>query len=206
MAPMPRGFGIVTHSFRRYEEDTAMPFWNRKKQEAPLDDNGWRTAPPALYSPPPPPAYSPPTPANQSLVESVPEDEPRFEPVTVHPNGDITTRFATVPEAKLAIKQARLKKREVAQERKAVNAEMAEIRANRRLQVARQGSMTRGGGTLGRTFRTFERIARDSAKASHANALAPLEAEKAALDQVTRRLDDLILQIEAYVLQHSPPK
>jgi len=32
----------------------------------------------------------------------------------------LSARFATVPEAKLAIKQARLKKRQIAQEKKAV--------------------------------------------------------------------------------------
>ncbi len=55
-------------------------------------------------------------------------------------------------------------------------------------------------------MRTFQSIARDSTRAKHANALAPLEDEKDALDRVSRRLDDLILQIEAYILQHSPPK
>jgi hypothetical protein len=135
-------------------------------------------------------------------TQSVSEPESTMRGVVFLDNGDIHLNVGTVEEAKLAIKQLKLKKKEYAVAKKAVTNEMSQIRATRSQQVAQQGSMMRGGGNVGKTVRTFERIGRDADKRKHANTLAPLEAQKAAIARATLVLDQAIMRIEAFLLEN----
>lgn len=166
-----------------------MPFWNRKKDPEPVRDDGWRLPPVT----PPQPVYTPPA------VATAPEP-PAPNGLVVSPNGDMEVRVSSVADAKLAIKQLRLKKKELALEKKVVAAEMTEIRADRRTQVGRQGSMTRGGGDFGKVARAVQRTSRDMARSRHANRLAPLDDEKQRIDTARHRIDTLILDLEHYIL------
>jgi hypothetical protein len=122
-------------------------------------------------------------------------------------DGGILSSAKVASEAKLAIKEIRLRKKEFQLYKKGVAAEMAELRAERRLKVAKQGSMMRGGGEFGKIVRSMERISRDSARARHASQLSPLEHKKAIIDERIAILDSAILQLERLALNNpDPPK
>lgn len=170
-----------------------MPFWKRKKDE-PEPPANWMI--PRATPMPVEPRYSPPV----SQPAPIPEIK---QAVTFHDNGDISLNVGSVPEAKLAIKQLRLRKKEIGVEKKAITTEMAEIRADRRQQVANQGPMMRGGGGFGKTVRTFESLGRANARAKHANRLAPYDDAKAELDRRIMLVDRAIHSLEAYVLEQT---
>lgn len=166
-----------------------MGWFRRKKKDEPIVEDTWRM---------------PPTPPEAIRTRPIPTPAPEPESgVSFGPNGSVSINVSSIPAAKLAVKQLKLRKKELAVEKKAVAAEMAQLRAERRMEVARQGSMTRGGGNLGKTIRTFERISRDNAKARHANALAPYEQRKAELDMAMLNIDSGVAQLEGYILQNS---
>jgi len=120
-------------------------------------------------------------------------------------HGNASIRVTSVLEARQAIKELRLKKKEYQLAKRAVAAELAEVRAQRRLEVGRQGSMTRGGGEFGKIIRAFERSSRDRARAKYANVVAAYEQEKARIDRNIQEIDLAITQLENYILQHPEP-
>ena len=149
---------------------------------------------------------SPPQPWRERPEPVAPVIEPEEDHgpgVALLPNGNLSISYSSVAEAKLTIKQLKQMKKQFALEKKAVNAEMAEVRANRRMHVAQQGSVVRGGGSVGRTMRTFQRMSRDMDRSKHANQLAPLEEEKAELDRKILEMDKAITMVEAYIMRES---
>ncbi len=116
-------------------------------------------------------------------------------------NGDIHLNVNSVAEAKLAIKQLKLQKKDVALQKRRVQQEITGINAQRRDQLARQGRMPRGGGGLGRTVRAFEGFSRDQQKAQHEQRLGPYQAQKARLESYALHLDKAIHHLETYILQ-----
>jgi hypothetical protein len=121
--------------------------------------------------------------------------------VTFLDDGGIHLNVGSVEEAKLAIKQLKLRKKEYANLKRAVNQELAQLNAARRQQTARQGSMVRGGGNLGQTVRAFQRVSRDADRRQHAANLAPLEARKAAIDAAMLNIDQAVTAVEGYILE-----
>lgn len=165
-----------------------MPLFHRKPKSE---------SAPAEMTPHPPVAMPAAAVPQVPPAESVPTSGVIFKP-----NGDITVETNTVTEAKLAIKQLKLKKKEWAIAKKEVATEMAQLRAARQLELARQGSMMRGGGKIGKVVREVEHASRDAARRRYANALAPLEQRKALIERQMLKIDNVIALIEARLLQH----
>lgn len=163
-----------------------MSWFRRKPQEEPVLDDDW-TVPQAPLLPP-----TPDLPMGQPGQDDV---------VTFLPDDGIRINVGTIADAKLGIKHLRLKKKQFALEKKAVAAEMASIRAERRSAVAHQGSMPRGGGNIGKTFRVVQRISRDADRSRHASRLDPLEQQKAIIESKMLRIDEAVATLEAWIMQ-----
>ena len=86
---------------------------------------------------------------------------------------EIRVNTSTVAEAKFAIKELKLKKKEYSLQKRAVTDKQKEIRAQYTDEVRSRGSMMRGGGGLGKFVRAVQSASRDSKRAQLANALAP---------------------------------
>lgn len=135
--------------------------------------------------------------------------EPADDPIrAVSPSGAVVVRDTTVQVeitsiagARIALKECRSMKKELQLEKKSVNAEISALKARRRDQLARQGGMTRGRGTLPRMMREMEHWSRQSDRSKHADALAPLEAVKQKIDIRLSTFDDVMLQIEQTIHQ-----
>lgn len=159
--------------------------WFRRKMVEPIVEDVWSTPP--VSGP-----ISGPAPAAQSVST----------PRGVSFRGtDIDINVRTVEEAKLGIKQLKLEKKEYAFERKGVTNQLAQINAARKIALAGRGSMTRGGGNLGKTIRVFEQSSRDAERRKHAADVAPLDAQKAAIDAAALRCDQAIAILEGFVLE-----
>ena len=117
-------------------------------------------------------------------------------------NGEIHLRVTSVAEAKLAIKEIRIKKKELALFRREVVARQRELRVTHTHSTRTQGPMMRGGRGFGRFFRAVQSASRHSDRSSLASDLAPLEEEKFRIDGDMRGFDSLILQLETYIVQN----
>lgn len=115
---------------------------------------------------------------------------------------EIRVNTSTVAEAKFAIKELKLKKKEYSLQKRAVTDKQKEIRAQYTDEVRSRGSMMRGGGGLGKFVRAVQSASRDSKRAQLANALAPYENQKQDIDAILRAIDSAILQVEAAILKH----
>jgi hypothetical protein len=121
--------------------------------------------------------------------------------VTIKPDGSIVLAITAVPGAKLAIKELRLAKKSLGVQKKAVTTQMAQMRARRRIEQGKRGPMMRGGGSLGKIVRAGQRAGRDAERKQHAEALAPLERNKAEIDRRMLNIDAAITQLESYIAQ-----
>jgi hypothetical protein len=122
--------------------------------------------------------------------------------VTVDRNG-VRLNIGSVAEAKQALKELKLKKKELSLLRKQVVAQQQALRAEHTDKVRTQGSMLRGGGGLGKFIRNVQRASRDADKRQLANALRPLEMQKQSLDSLITAVEQAILKVEAYIVQNS---
>lgn len=156
--------------------------WFRRRKEEPVPDDAWTTGP--VRAPVP-----------------VPEPEPAPRGLTFLDDGDIHINIGTVEEAKLAIKQLKLKKKEYAVLKKGVTNELSQINATRKVALGKRGSMMRGGGNFGKTVRAFDRMGRDAERRNHAGNIAPLEGQKAAIESRVLRIDQAITMLEGYILE-----
>ncbi|MEG3833841.1 hypothetical protein [Microcoleus sp. Z1_C3] len=109
----------------------------------------------------------------------------------------------SLPEAKLAIKALKLKKKEYALVKRELTQQQKMIRAEYTDKVRQQGSKVRGGGSLGSLARTFQTANRDADRRALAKQLAPLEEQKNAVDAVITAIDQAILQLEKYIVENS---
>jgi hypothetical protein len=104
-------------------------------------------------------------------------------------------------EAKLALKELKLKKKELGMQRRLLASRQKEVRASYTDEVRTRGSMVRGGGGFGRFIRAVQTISRDSKRAGLANELAPLERAKQDVEAMIHAVDTLILKVEAELLR-----
>jgi hypothetical protein len=109
---------------------------------------------------------------------------------------DVEANYRTRDEAKLALKELKLLKREYGVRKRTINEEQKAIRASYTDEVRSRGSMMRGRGTFANIFRTVQTVHRDSRRAELAQALAPLEAKKQKIENLIRSIDSVILQVE----------
>lgn len=123
--------------------------------------------------------------------------------VTITANGELRVSAQSVAEAKIAIKELKLKKREYALVRREITQQQKQIRAEYTDSVRQRGSKFRGGGTIGYLVRTVQTINRDAARRTLAQELAPLEEQKNAVEAIINAIDRAILQIEKFIIENS---
>jgi hypothetical protein len=115
----------------------------------------------------------------------------------------ITVNVNSVDEAKLALKELKLKKKEFGLLKRSITEKQKEIRADYTGDVRSRGSMMRGGGGLGKLVRVMQSASRDARRAQLARNLEPLEAKKQEIEAMIRAIDSAILQVEAALLKHN---
>lgn len=115
---------------------------------------------------------------------------------------EMRTKIATPAEGKLAIKELRLLKKQLGLQKREVNAELQALRTQYSQSTKRRGSSVRGGGSVGRFFRSMDQLSRDSQRSTHANALDPYLAQRARIDERIGAVDQMIIKIEAVLLQN----
>jgi len=123
--------------------------------------------------------------------------------VTISSDGRINISVKSLPEAKLAIKALKLKKKEYALVKRELTQQQKMIRAEYTDKVRQQGSKVRGGGSLSRFVRTVQTANRDADRRALAQQLAPLEKQKNAVDAGITAIDQAILQLEKYIVENS---
>jgi hypothetical protein len=123
------------------------------------------------------------------------------DPVTFAENGDIEISVHSSADAKLALKQLRLRKRELALLKRSYTAEQRELRAGYTDQVRRRSPVMRGGGGVGQFVRAVQGGSRASARKNLAKDLAPVEEKRHTIDQMIGMVDEAILKIESYLLK-----
>lgn len=135
----------------------------------------------------------------QSPDQSVPgppspvPEEPWFG-VRFLPDGDVQARWRSAEEAKQCIAELKLKKRELQITKKAVQADEHQARAAYTDKTRRRSPAMRGGGSVGKVVRSVQSSSRASDRRHLAQQIAPLEGQKAAVEDQLLAIDRLILQ------------
>ena len=111
----------------------------------------------------------------------------------------ISLSVNNLAEAKLAIKELRLIKKEMQIDKRRLADEIRVIRFDYSQSVKSRGPMMRGGGGFGRFIRGFQTLSRSGDRNSLASLLQPLETQKRAIDSNINQVDGAILQLERYV-------
>ncbi len=116
--------------------------------------------------------------------------------VTITADGDLRVSARSVAEAKIAIKELKLKKKEYALVKREITQRQKQIRAEYTDSVRQRGSKFRGGGSIGRLVRTVQTINRDADRRTLAQELAPLEQQNNGVEAIINAIDQAILQVE----------
>ena len=117
-------------------------------------------------------------------------------------NSTAHVKASSISEAKLALKDLKLKKKEYALLKRELNEKQKEIRASYTDEVRTRGSMLRGGGGLGKFVRFVQTASRDGKRSQLAVALAPLVQEKQSIESLIHAIDLASLQVESYILKN----
>lgn len=125
--------------------------------------------------------------------------------VTISSRGEIRVTADSVPEAKLAIKELKLKKKALLLAKRQLMDQERAIRASYTDKIRRQGSKFQGPGIWGqgRFVRAAQTVARDKARKDLAKQLAPLEEERQRLEAMVAAVDQAILKVESYIIKNS---
>ena len=127
------------------------------------------------------------------------------EIVTFARNGDIKLRLQSKTDAQLAIKQLRLRKKELSANKRLITSQEQAIRSEYTDHVRRQGSKFRGGGGFGRFVRDVQTGQRDSARRELAKKLQPLDKSKYQLDRMMAAVGQALARVESYILRNAEP-
>jgi hypothetical protein len=111
----------------------------------------------------------------------------------------ISVNAKTLPEAKVALKELRMVKKEYSLKKREINEIQKAIRAKYTDDIRRRGSMFRGGGGIGRFVRDVQSAGRDAHRERLAKALAPYEKQKQEVESAIMAIDSLIIQAEANI-------
>jgi hypothetical protein len=114
--------------------------------------------------------------------------------------GTVRVTAKSRAEATIALKELKIKRKEFGLKKRAISDQQRAIRANYTDEVRNRGSMMRGGGGIGKIFRTIQTISRDGRRSRLAHELAPLETKKQEIEAVLRAIDSVIVQLEANLL------
>jgi hypothetical protein len=123
--------------------------------------------------------------------------------VTITADGELRFSVRSVAEAKIAIKELKLKKKEYALVKREITQHQKQIRAEYTDSVRKRGSKFRGGGSIGRLVRTVQTINRDTARRNLAQELAPSEEQKNAVEAMINVIDQAIVQVEKFIIENS---
>jgi hypothetical protein len=123
--------------------------------------------------------------------------------VMIDPDDDLRVSARSVAEAKIAIKELKLKKKEYALVKREISQNQKQIRAEYTDSVRQRGSKCRGGGGIGSFVRTVQTISRDADRRILAQELAPLEQQKNTVESTINAIDRAILQIEKFIIENS---
>jgi cobalamin biosynthesis Co2+ chelatase CbiK len=123
--------------------------------------------------------------------------------VNISNNGDLNVSAKSVAEAKIAIKELKLNKREYALAKREISQQQKLIRAEYTNSVRQKGSKFIGGGGFGRLVRTVQTISRDADRRTLAQELAPLEQHKNAIDCIINAIEQAVLQLEKFIIEKS---
>ncbi len=123
--------------------------------------------------------------------------------VNISNNGDLNVSAKSVAEAKIAIKELKLKKREYALAKREISQQQKLIRAEYTNSVRQKGSKFIGGGGFGRLVRTVQTISRDVDRRTLAQELAPLEQRNNTIDGIINAIEQAVLQLEKFIIEKS---
>jgi hypothetical protein len=123
--------------------------------------------------------------------------------LTYEPNGKITVVANSVAQAKAALKELKLKRRELSLLKKQIMERERRLRADYTHRIRCQGSKVRGRGFLANIVRSLQTSSRDSARADLAQKLLPLENMKRDLEGRRAAVEYLIMQVEQVLLSKS---
>jgi|HubBroStandDraft_4_1064222.scaffolds.fasta_scaffold302442_2 hypothetical protein len=137
--------------------------------------------------------------SNAAESTSVPSHDKR-PLVELTDDGTVRVNATTIIEAKLALIELRIVKKQLALAKRLVMKDKREIRAAYTDYVRRRGSKAIGGGTIGRIFRIVQTVNRDMKKVQLANALAPREEQQSRLETMITSVDFAILQVQKAIL------
>ena len=110
---------------------------------------------------------------------------------------------SSIAEAKIALKELKLMKKQFGLTKREIISKQKEIRADHTHEVRTRGSMVRGGGGLGKFVRLIQSSSRDAKKANLAHTLSPLEKEQQECEAMMHTIDTAILQLQAQLLRHA---
>jgi cobalamin biosynthesis Co2+ chelatase CbiK len=122
--------------------------------------------------------------------------------VSISDNGDLHVSAKSSAEAKIAIKELKLKKREYALVKREISQKQKSIRAEYTNSVRQKGSKFIGGGGFGNLVRTVQTISRDADRRTLAQELAPLEQQKNAIEGIVNAIEQAILQLERFIIEN----
>jgi cobalamin biosynthesis Co2+ chelatase CbiK len=122
--------------------------------------------------------------------------------VNISDNGDLHVSAKSLAEAKIAIKELKLKKREYALVKREISQKQKSIRAEYTNSVRQKGSKFIGGGGFGRLVRTVQTISRDADRRTLAQELAPLEQQKNAIEGIVNAIEQATLQLERFIIEN----
>jgi hypothetical protein len=123
--------------------------------------------------------------------------------VTFKGNGDIALHVKSAAEAKVALKQLRLRKQELMVAKRELATTAHALRASYTDQVRRRAPMVRGGGGFGRFVRRAQTYQRAGARQELAKYLKPLEQQRLHVEARIAVVDRAIVKVESYALKQS---
>jgi hypothetical protein len=125
-------------------------------------------------------------------------------PLRYSPEGQIIGgRAESVPDAKIIIKELKLKKKELQLQKKEIAARIAQVKAEHRSAKVRHVPVARGKGLLKDLTRAIDKSARHSTAVNVDNAVRELEGKKTAIDEAIARFDQAVLGLERFILEKS---
>jgi uncharacterized protein (DUF3084 family) len=123
--------------------------------------------------------------------------------VDISSDGEITVRANSIAEVKLALKELKLRKKELSLHKKQVTAQERQIQASYTNEIRSRGSKFQGGGGIGKFIRRVQTSNRDASRQNLAHQLAPYEVEKRGIEAMQSAIEQMILQLESYILSNS---
>ena len=119
-------------------------------------------------------------------------------PIECSPEGQVVrVRADSVADAKLCIKQIKLKKQELQAQKREVTARIAQIRAEHLSTKVGSGLAPRGKGFMAGASRVIKNVTAINVD----TAVREQQSQKAALEDNIAQLDKALLQLERYILE-----